>query len=110
MIKNIEDIDAYLNGDLSEERMISFEKELAEDEDFHFQVQSRKMELKAYGRLEEYMNEEEQKTLAHKTWLASLYSTAMLIGSYYTQAKSFEPKDGRAKSDKKTKETPGAGS
>ena len=99
-----------MQGNLSNERMQAFEKAIVEDEELQLQVNTRRLELKAYGRLEEYFREEEQSALPHKTWLASLFSSAMLIGSYWAQAKSYESKEGRSKTDKKDLAPPGAGS
>lgn len=98
-------IDAYLQGQLGEEALRAFEQALRLDEDLKQEVKIRKAELKAISGIEAYMDT--QENLPGKTWLMSLYSSLMVVGSFWSRSQEMENKKGRQHSDQQDWGLPG---
>ena len=99
-------IEAYLNGGLDEESLAAFEHALAQDEDLQREVMLFKTEQKAMDHLEKFLAEHDD--IRTKSWLRSLFSTALTVGTFWTRAKAAESKEGKKQSDSNDRGIPGS--
>jgi anti-sigma factor RsiW len=100
-------LEDYLNDDLEASLRTVLEEALSEDEDLQTELKILQTERKAFQRLENYLDTEAPPDLKGRTWLASLYASVIMVGSFSSRATASQTREGKRKSDRGEWAVPG---